>query len=136
MLNDVLSVKERYDEYNDLEKCIRFISKQIEDCPEICETGVSIDDKELDYCIKFYHDEKGIYGELITEGTRTGLSDIDSIIKEAQRHFLEDRNGYDILANTVLRDGKEKTFRYGSGYFVITPISSEEAEIEFFEEDS
>lgn len=132
MLKDHLTPEERIREFDDLERCIRIMEKNITEHPEMFPEGIPMKDEEEDFELVMYGDEKGAYASVKRNGITSGIT-IEEMIELAKRHYLLTRSGYELLATAVLCTGKPKKITLGPDVLTLIPdgdhieISYEEA---------
>ena len=112
-LQDVLDPEERIRQYNDIEKCIRVIAKNVRLYPKQFPKGHTIEDKTTGFSITILSDEKGNYGYMETDHEEIDMV-LKELIKEADHYLVMAHNcrwngvsGYKIVGSrkeTVYRN--------------------------------
>lgn len=120
LLNDTLTPEERIREFDDLERCIRLMEKNITEHPESFPDGISMKDEEEDFELIMYADEKGAYAALKRNGITEGIS-VDLMVELAKRHYLLTHSGYELLACAVIKSGRKKVITLGPDTLTLDP---------------
>ena len=132
MLNDRLTPEERLREFDDIERCIRVMEKNITEHPEMFPNGIPMKDEREDFTLTMYADEKGAYASVTRDGKTSGIT-VSQMIELAKRHYLLTNAGYELVATAVIRTGKKKVIDLGPDRLTLIPDGND-VEI-IYEED-